>query len=91
MTTTNTDYSNQVRAMVTDLFDLAFQAEVNQDKAEWEERLEFVDDYNIAFPLASLITLGYIEFSTLPQKALEEIELTWVEAINKGYFSTAWE
>jgi len=89
--TTNLDYSNQVRAMATDLWDLEFQAEANEDNPKWEEVNDFVYTYNIAFPLSSLVVLGYIDFDTLPEKSLEAISDTWVKAMELGYFNGVWE
>lgn len=89
--TTNTDYSSEVRAMATDLWDLEFQAEANEDNDKWEEINDFVYTHNIAFPLSSLIALEYIDFDTLPAKALDKISDTWVLAMENGYFNGVWE
>ena len=89
--TTNTDYSNEVRAMATDLWDLEFRAEANESNPKWEEVNDFVYTYDIGFPLAKLIALGYVEFDTLPVKALDEISDTWVASMELGYFNGVWE
>jgi hypothetical protein len=89
--TTNSDYSSDVRAMATDLWDLQFQAEANDDNPKWEEVNDFVYTYDIGFPIAKLIALEYVEFGTLPVKALDEISDTWVKAMERGYFNGVWE
>ena len=91
MATTNSDYSDDVRAMVTDLWDLEFQAEANQDNPKWEEVNDFVYTYDIGFPIAKMVSLGYIDFDTLPVKSLDEISDTWVKAMELGYFNGVWE
>jgi hypothetical protein len=91
LATTNSDYSDDVRAMVTDLWDLEFQAESNESNPKWEEVNDFVYAHNIAFPLSSLVALGYVDFDTLPEKSLEKISDTWVLAMELGYFNGVWE
>ena len=89
--TTNTDYSKEVRAMVSDLWDLEFLAEANESNPNWEKHNDFVYAYDIAFPLAKLVSLGYLDFDTLSEKCLNEISETWSIAVEKGLFSTAWD
>lgn len=91
MDITNLDYSDDVRAMVADLWDLEFQAEANQDNPKWEEVNDFVYTYDIGFPLAKMVSLDYLDFDTLPVKALDEISETWVKAMELGYFNGVWE
>lgn len=88
--TTNTDYFNEVRAMATDLWDLEFRAEANEDNPELEEIHDFIYTYDISFPLSKLIALEYVDFDTLPEKALEKISDTWVLAMENGYFNGVW-
>lgn len=91
----NLDYSKQelseILAMVADLNDLDFQSEVNNDSPEWQDKLDFVFENDIAFPLSKLIILGFVDFDTLPTKSLVEISDTWSSAIKNGFFSQAWE
>lgn len=93
--TTNSDYSSkeleQIRAMVTDLWDLDFQSEVNTGDPAWVDKTDFVVVNDIAFPLAKLIILGFVEFDTLSEKALTAISETWSQALEEGYFSSTWE
>lgn len=89
--TTNTDYSKEVRAMVSDLWDLEFQAEANKSNPNWKQHNDFVYAYDIAFPLAKLVSLNYVDFDTLSGKALDEISDTWSIAVENGLFSTAWD
>lgn len=89
--TTKLDYDDDVRAMATDLWDLQFQAEANEDNPKWEEVNDFVYTYDIGFPISKLVCLGYVDFDTLPTKALEEISETWAKAMEAGFFNGVWE
>lgn len=88
---TNTDYSDEVRAMVSDLWDLEFQGEANESNPKWEAVNDFVYTYDIAFPLAKLVSLGYVDFNSLDENALDEISNTWVKAMEEGFFNSTWE
>jgi hypothetical protein len=85
---TDENHLNEVRARVTDLWNLEFQGEANESNPAWDERNEFVYAYDIAFPLAKLISLGFIEFHTLPEKSLKEISQTWSVALENGFFNS---
>ena len=74
--------------MAADLWDLEFQAEANESNPKWQDVNDFIYTYNIAFPLASLIALGYVDFDSLPVKSLEAISETWVKALEAGCFNS---
>jgi hypothetical protein len=42
--------------------------------------------YDIAFPIAKLVALNYIDFETLTAKAIEEISDTWSIAMENGSY-----
>lgn len=84
--TTNTDYSKPVLEMIKDLHDLDFKVAANTKHEAHEEMADFVLTYDVGFPLASLISLGYVEFDSLPEKAIDEIKLTWQCAQDLDYF-----
>ncbi len=69
---------------VRDLFDLSVYSEVNPthtNLADW------IYTFNIAFPLADLISTGYVDIATLPQKSIDEIISTWEATKEEGFFS----
>jgi hypothetical protein len=59
---------------ISDLFELDVYSEVNPT---YENLADWIYTYDIAFPLARLITTGYVDISTLPQKSIDEIIDTW--------------
>jgi hypothetical protein len=91
MADSNQAYLDDVRAMATDLWDLEFQAEANESHPKWNEVNDFVYAYDIAFPIAKLVALNYIDFETLTAKAMEEISDTWSIAMENGFFNGVWE
>lgn len=86
----NSDYSNNVRAMAADLWDLEFHVEANETNEKFDEMSDFIYTYDIGFPLAKLIALEYVDFDTLPELSLNIIESTWVAAMEQEFFSTPW-
>jgi hypothetical protein len=86
---TDENNSKVLRGMVSDLWDLEFQAEANESNPDWEERNDFVYSYDIAFPIAKLVSLGYLDFDTLSEKSLQEISQTWTIALENGFFNTS--
>ncbi len=91
MSDDDSEYLEDVRAMATDLWDLEFQAESNEDSPKWEEVTEFIYTYDIGFPISKMIALGYVNLESLPQKTLEEISETWSKTMEAGYFNGVWE
>ncbi len=91
MSDDDSEYLEDVRAMATDLWDLEFQAESNEDSPKWEEVNEFIYTYDIGFPISKMIALGYVNLESLPQKTLEEISETWSKTMEAGYFNGVWE
>jgi hypothetical protein len=83
---TNTDYSKPMLEMIKDLHDLDFQVASNTKHESYEELADFILTYDVGFPLASLVSLGYVELDSLPAKAIEELELTWNCANDLDYF-----
>lgn len=76
--------------MATDLWDLEFQAEANEGNEKWDTVSDFVYTYDIAFPIAKMVCLGYVDFDSLTEKALDEISETWVLAMENGFFNSTW-
>ena len=83
--------TQNILRMATDLWDLEFQAESNEDSPKWEEVNEFIYTYDIGFPISKMIALGYVNLESLPQKTLEEISETWSKTMEAGYFNGVWE
>ena len=67
---------------VNDLFELSVYSEVNPTH---ENLANWIYTYNIAFPLVDLISIGYVDISTLPQKSIDEIIDTWKATKAEGY------
>jgi len=84
--TTNTDYSKPIPEMIKDLYDLDFKVASNTSHEVYEELADFIITYDVGFPLATLISLGYVQLDSLPVKALDEIATTWQCAEDLDYF-----
>lgn len=69
---------------IGNLFELIMFSEANPDN---EELADWIFTYNIAFPLAHLITIGYVDVSTLPKKSIDEITETWIATQRAGYLN----
>ena len=67
---------------VNDLFELDVYSEANPTH---ENLANWIYTYDIAFPLAKLITIGYVDISNLPQKSIDEIITTWQATKAEGY------
>jgi len=70
---------------ITELYDLWFEAQANENNAEYEELQQFVYSYDLGFSLAMLAHLGYVDISTLPQKSIDEVLYTWNTALQEGF------
>lgn len=69
---------------VRDLFDLSVYSEVNPthtNLADW------IYTFNIAFPLADLISTGYVDIATLPQNLLMKISVPGKQLERKAFFN----
>lgn len=83
---TSTDYSKPMLEMIKDLFDLEFKVAGNPNHELNEELEDFIYTYDVGFPVSKLVSLGYLEFDSLPGKALDEVAATWDRAKLLDYF-----
>lgn len=70
---------------ITELYDLWFEAQANENNAEYEELQQFVYSYDLGFSIAMLVHLDYVDISTLPQKSIDEVLYTWNTALQEGF------
>lgn len=83
---TSTDYSKPVLEMMQDLCDLEFKVAGNPSHELNEELEDFIYTYDVGFPVSKLVSLGYLEFDSMPVKALDEVAATWDRAKLLDYF-----
>lgn len=73
---TKNDTPKPALEMIKDLHKLDFDVARNPNHESNEELEDFVETYDVGFPVATLVSLGYIDFESLPSKTLNEIALT---------------
>lgn len=70
---------------IKDLYELWWQAQANESNPEYQDIVDFVNSYDIAFPLAVCYTFEDIEKNGLTQKGINEIMKVWKIAVEEGF------
>jgi hypothetical protein len=70
---------------IKELYDLWFEAQANESNPDYEELEQFIYSYDLGFSISMLVSLDYVDVSTLPQKSIDEVLYTWNTALQEGF------